>query len=96
MKKIWKIIDHLICKYAGIDKQEMKLNHLEMIGSQVLISNTEPFKRHQHTQKIEDFFANNFDDLNSSHKKKLGMALGQILAKNLIVSFEKTNIKEIR
>ena len=92
MKNIWEILDYLICKYTGIDKQEITLNHLKKIGNQILISNTEQYKRHQHTQKIEDFFDHTFNRLDDNRKKNLGLALGKILAKNLIVSFETIQI----
>lgn len=93
MKKLWDSLDRFICKYIGITSKSVTPNHLKKIGNHLLISNTEPFKRHYHTQNLADFFKTNFNQLDSSNKQKLGIALGKALAKNLVVSFDNVQIK---
>lgn len=82
-----------MCKYIGINKQEVKPEIIKKIGNKLLVINTESYKRHTYTQKLDQFLSRNIEKLDDHAKKKLGVSLGKILAKNIIVSFEKTTIK---
>ena len=94
MKYLLDKIDAILCKYIGISDNEITPNYIKKFGSQLLISNTESFKRHLYVYPIKDFFTNDFKMLNYSNQQKVGLAIGKALAKNLVVSFDNIHIKE--
>tara|TARA_R110000868_G_scaffold207266_2_gene456235 strand:- start:3880 stop:4167 length:288 start_codon:yes stop_codon:yes gene_type:complete len=94
MSNLIKMIDIYLCKYLSIKSEEITPTTLKKTGKNITISNTDSFKRHIHTHKIESFLNENINKLNSINKKKLGLAVGEILATNLVVSFDHLNIRE--
>lgn len=87
MKKYIKKIDQLICKYLGIDRQEVIPDHLIVKKSGIHVISSEPYKRHSHYESWEKFCTTNIRYISQHNKNKLGIALGKAIAKNLVVSF---------
>src|SRR3990167_3525401 len=92
--KILEMINTLICKYIGFNEQEIIPDTLKKTGSKVVLMNTESFKRHIHHEKWDEFLSRNFEEINESTKIKVGISIGKVLAKNLVVSFENVSIKK--
>lgn len=92
--KLVKKADSLICKYLGFDKQDIIPQALKKIGKRIVLTNTESFKRHLYSQKLEDFCSNSLNSLSSSAKQKLGIFAGKALANDLVVSFDSVIIRE--
>lgn len=92
MIKILKKIDKLFCTYLGLEYEAVSPNIVEVISGNVLVSNTESFKRHTYMQNWDEFSAVNLNQVNSRNREKLGIAMGKAIAKNLIISFEDIKI----
>lgn len=90
MGNILGSIDALICSYLGINSNETTPCQIKNTGGILSITNTEPFKRHIQVQKVDDFLNDGFDKLSNANKRKLGLAIGKSIAKNLVISFERT------
>lgn len=94
MRKLLRSIDSLICKYLGFDKQDIIPQTLKKIGKKIVLTNTESFKRHLYSQKLDDFFSSNLNSLSNTTKQKLGISVGKALANDLVISFESITIEE--
>jgi hypothetical protein len=92
MKQLLEIIDYYICQYIGLDKKEVIPDVLKKTGNRFILVNTEPFKRHIYSEKWEDFLLMKFEEMSESTKQKIGISMGKSLAKNLVISFDKTKI----
>lgn len=94
MGKMLEIIDAFICEWIGLDSDESRLNKITHISGGLLVSNTEPYKRHLHAQKMEDFLEGGFNKLSIENKAKLGLAVGKSMAKNLTILFGGTELNQ--
>ncbi len=90
MKKILAKVDRIVCNYLGLDKQEITPQMVQQKGQQLMIVNTDSFKRHTLTTPISKI---NLETMNKENREKLGIAVGKAIASNLIVSFEEIVIK---
>ena len=93
MKSILKKIDKIFCAYLGLESEVVLATSVKIKDNQLTISNTESFKRHSYKQHWNEFSSTNFKQLSQTNKEKLGIAIGKILAKNLIITFEEITIK---
>lgn len=84
-------VDKLLCHYLGLDKAELIPHSVNKKGKQLVVVNTESYKRHIHETLIIDM---NLSEMNRENKEKLGMAIGQAIATNLVVSFDEITVKE--
>jgi hypothetical protein len=94
MSRMLEMIDTFICACIGLDSDESRLNKISKVSGNLLISNTEPYKRHLHAQKIEDFLESGFNKLSIENKAKLGLAIGKSMAKNLTILFGGTELNQ--
>ncbi len=95
MNRLLTMIDTFICACIGLDSDESRLNKISNSSGNLLISNTEPYKRHLHIQKIEDFLEHGLNKLSSESKGRLGIAIGKSMAKNLTILFGGTELNKI-
>lgn len=94
MKNLLKKMDKIFCRYLGLESEVVSPNTVEIKSGKLIISSTESFKRHYYTQSWDEFSRYNLKQINQCNKDKLGVAIGKVIAKNLIVSFEEVQIKE--
>lgn len=87
-------LDQTICTYLGLKQEEVQPMQISFKEEQLKIRYTSSFKRHFVEQSWEDFSGTNMKQTGATNKKILGLALGQALAKNLIISFEPLNLKK--
>lgn len=92
--KVLEIIDNLIRKYFGFDKQEIVPHALIKTGNKIILINSESFKRHIYYQKWDRFLSSDCKEISDAAKQKIGQAMGESLAKNLVISFENILIRE--
>lgn len=92
MKKIVDLVDKAIRKYLGINDTEVSPNNVKISKGNIIISSTESFKRHVYIQNWEEFNELNFKNTSSNNKEKLGIAIGKVIAKNLVISFDEMPI----
>jgi hypothetical protein len=90
MKNVLIKLDKLVCGYLGLDKVEITPHRVERKGKQLIVVNTESYKRHTQVIPISKI---NVDAMNNENKERLGIAIGKAIATNLIVSFEEITIK---
>jgi hypothetical protein len=90
MNNILMRIDRLLCDFLGLDKIELVPHLVTKKGKELVVMNTESFKRHIQETSISEL---NLAMIDNENKKKLGIAVGKVIAKNLIVSFDEINIK---
>lgn len=95
MSTILDVIDAFICGCIGLDSEESKPNRISQVNGRLLISNTEPYKRHLYVQKVEDFLRTDLERLSNENKGMLGVAMGRSMAKNLTISFGGTELNEV-
>lgn len=93
MNAILKKMDDLFCAYLGLESEVVSPNTVEMKDGQLIVSNTESYKRHIYRQSWDEFSSVNLKQISQSNKEKLGVAVGKAIAKNLVVSFEEVQIK---
>lgn len=93
MKNFLKTIDKMFCKYLGLESEIVLPNAVEIKANQLIISNTESFKRHSYAQNFDEFSIVNLKQISQNNKEKLGIAIGKAIARNLIISFEEVQIK---
>jgi hypothetical protein len=93
LKNIFKKMDKMFCTYLGLEYEIVYPNTVKLKTDQILISNTESFKRHSYTQNLDEFNAINLSQVSQCNKEKLGISIGKAIAKNLIISFEDIQIK---
>lgn len=90
MKNIVSTIDRIICYFFGLDMSETTPHKVARCGNQLVIINTESFKRHQQAMPVSKIDLVTMSKIN---KNKLGVALGMAIASNLVISFDKIPIK---
>lgn len=90
MKNILVRIDRFLCVYLGLDKVELTPHFVAKKGGELIVLNTESFKRHIQETPISEL---DVDMMNNENKNKLGKAVGKVIAKNLVVTFDEVAIK---
>lgn len=90
MNKLLAKMDKLLRSYFGLEKIEIIPRVLEEKCGKLLVLNTESFKRHVHMVPVDKM---NLKSLDNVSKEKLGIAIGKMIANNLVVSFDEIVIK---
>ena len=92
-ERIFKNIDNIICIYLGLEKNDVENpKSIKFYKNKLILYKNHMFQRHRY-QEVLDFMecqTNYSSDLN----KKIGIAAGKAIAKNLIISFEKVEIRK--
>lgn len=88
-------IDWLLRFYFGLEKEEIKPQSIEIINNDIVIYNTNSFKRHLLMQGWENFSESDLKRTSPENKEKLGIAAGKSIAKNLVISFEEAQLTEL-
>lgn len=95
MKKILETIDNYLCKYIGLEKEEEQLDSLLKRGNHIFLCITESFKRYVRQDRLDNFLSSDLEEINQVTREKLGISMGKVLAKNLVVSFESISINMV-
>lgn len=90
MKNVLATMDKILCGFLGLDKDEIVPHLVEKKGNNIIIVNTESYKRHAQKIPINNI---NLGTMNNENREKLGQAIGKAIATNLVVSFENIPIK---
>lgn len=94
LMKLFKRIDRCICKYLSLEDDKLLPSHVISKNDRITVTCTTPHKRHPVKLNWDEY-------CNISHYKdrvareKVGMATGKLLAKDLIVSFQKPHVEEL-
>ncbi len=89
---IWQKIDDVICRYLGIQQERVIPVKVELNRQQIIIYHTSSHKRYLYKQSWQKFLQHTAACLPLSERRKIGIAVGNIIAKQLIVSFEPVKI----
>jgi hypothetical protein len=84
-------IDLLLRSYLGLEEEEVKTHSVKRVDDNLVIFNSEPFKRHLLMQSWENFSSTDFKNSSPENKEKIGIAAGKAIAKNLVISFQDTD-----
>lgn len=88
MSEFLAYIDNKICSYLGIHQQDINPDSIKKIGNNLILRNTESFKRHLYNERLDQFLDSQLNNLSTPDQRKLGISLGKAIANNLIVSFD--------
>lgn len=93
VNKILKKLDGFSRAYFGLTKidQAATPRMVEVVCDKVVVTNTEPFKRHLQKTSLSDL---EIKELSQVNQQKLGIAAGKAIADNLIISFQPPSIKK--
>lgn len=91
LDRLFKRFDKILCLYFGIKQNVVRPIKAKMIKNKLIISNTESNRRHLYRNTFDTI---KFEEINTEDRKKLGVAVGELLAKNLVISFENSTIKD--
>ncbi len=90
-----KKIDLWLSKFFGIDKEEIHPQVVQVISNKIILTSTLSYKRHKIEESWENFSNHSIKNIAKIESEKLGLAIGKALAKNLVVTFDETEIKEV-
>ncbi|OGT35642.1 MAG: hypothetical protein A3F11_06975 [Gammaproteobacteria bacterium RIFCSPHIGHO2_12_FULL_37_14] len=85
-------IERVLSFYLGIEKEEAHPATVQVVLDKVVITNTYSYKRHRVKESWEKFLDSSIKNTPPEDCTKLGLAIGKAIAKNLVISFEKTKI----
>lgn len=85
-------IDQVLCNYLGLNRERVKPNSIKTKNNKFIITSTLPFKRHSFQEYWNEFNTTSFKQLHRKDRERLGLSAGQILAKDLSISFEEVFI----
>lgn len=88
LKKMITKIDHYICKYLGLDRDESKPKNLRWTNHRLVVTHTSSFKRHTMKSSWEEYHS-----LPNATPNALGFTLGKSIAQQLVISFHEPIIK---
>ena len=96
LKMLLGKIDKIFCAYFGLKQGEVQPDTVQMIDDEIIVTtNTLSFKRHTMNESWDDFSTSEMSQVNLENREKLGLASGEVIAKNLVISFEETPIKSV-
>ncbi|MGE3920967.1 MAG: hypothetical protein AB7F64_08600 [Gammaproteobacteria bacterium] len=93
-KNILKKIDLILQLYFGLEDEESRPMNVEIANEKLMITTTNSFKRHKIKKSWEHFSSINAKRMNSEPQEKLGLAIGQAIAEELVIKFDDPKIKE--
>ena len=85
-----KKIDRVLSNYLGIEKEIIKPISVQLISNKIYITNNLSFRRHKIKESWENFYHSSLKEIEPIESKKLGIALGKTIAKNLVIKFDST------
>jgi len=91
MRNILERADKFLCIYLGLKSTKIVPQIVEKKRTQLKVWHTESFKRHVHKVLVNKINLKMIDDNN---KEKLGIAIGKMIASNVVVSFDEIVIKK--
>jgi hypothetical protein len=94
LKKFIKQIDTIFSIYLGLKEEIVYPKNVYITNNQLLITFTSSCKRHFEKESFERYSIHSIKQTSVENKVKLGIAVGQAIAKNLVVSFEAPFIHE--
>lgn len=95
INKLLNQIEKIICKYLGLNGLEVdRPKTVKMINNDIVIIKNTPFQRHKSYESLSHFNEHGINQVDETSKKKIGMAAGKALAKNLTISFDEIKIKD--
>lgn len=90
---IFKIVDLLICKYLGLEKHDAETpRSVKLYKNKLFLCKNHMFQRHRYHEALD--FRECLSGYSNELNKKIGIAAGNAIGKNLIISFEKVEIKK--
>jgi hypothetical protein len=89
IKRLLSHLDKLLCRYLGLASMEVKPTTVKLIDGQLFVDSTESHKRHLHSKEWGQFSQQDLHKMSEQNKQKLGLALGKVIAKNLVISFDR-------
>jgi len=92
LKNVFKKLDRLVCQYLGLNEKQVRPDVIEVVNGQIVISSTESYKRHAHKQGWEEFKVSELQQISQTDREKLGVAMGKVIAKKLIISFDEPRV----
>ena len=88
-------IENLICRYLGLNGREIeRLQTIKLVDNEIFIVKTQPMQRHRSKESWNNFIKYGLIEMDEVGKIKVGKAAGKVIAKNLIISFEKIEIND--
>ncbi len=86
-------IDKAICSYIGIQNETTSPQKVKLIKDKIFITNTVSYKRHYIEETWDDFKKIGLKQITPTNNQKLCSAMGKVIAKKLVLSFEEIKIK---
>ncbi|MDF1654829.1 MAG: hypothetical protein P1U34_06910 [Coxiellaceae bacterium] len=87
-KGIFWIVDKLLCRYLGLKEESVVATSIDFVNNKISINSNTPYKRHNLKLSWQYFSQLEINKKNKPNQERLGLALGNTIAKNLTVSFE--------
>lgn len=84
LKKIFHILDKICSSYLGIKNFTLKPQKVEISNNLFIVTNSEYGQRHLFKKKLSEI---NISDYSIEDQKKLGLALGKLLGKDITIKF---------
>ena len=81
-------LDAWICRYAGLEASVASPSQVRWVDDGLVVMQTESCKRHLVPSAWQQFAAADLTGLSVESKSQLGQAVGQSIAKGLVVSFD--------
>lgn len=88
-----KKIEAILCRYLSLEDDEITPTSVGIISNKIVISSHHSYKRHLMKESWDEFSSYSMNHVASQKNGKLGLAVGKVLAKNLIVKFEDTEFQ---
>jgi hypothetical protein len=94
-KKFIKGVDKIVCTYLGLTGEEREqIQSIKIIENNIVLFNNNPFHRSKSVESWQNFSNYSVHKTDCLKKQKIGLAAGKAIAKNLVISFENTDITE--
>lgn len=88
-----KKIEAILYRYLSLEDDEVTPTSVGIISNKVVISSQHSYKRHVTKESWDEFSSYSIKHVTDKKNEKLGLAVGKVLAKNLIVKFEDTEFQ---
>ncbi len=96
LNNIFIKIEKFMCLYLGLSGCEAdRPQVIRLIKNNIFIVKNHPMQRHKSQVSWDNFIKNGLSETDEIGKIKVGKAAGKAIAKNLTISFENVEIKNI-
>lgn len=90
---ILRTLDKILCLYLGVEDHDTeKPKTIKLANNKIILYKNHIFQRHRYYENLDA--VEDIIKYPSEINKKIGVAMGKVLAKNLTISFEKVEIKK--